>query len=267
MELLDGNPLKLILFLGNVFLALSIFLMFLYLVQVQSYRSRTKKYKFVSEKESRSWLTAAIILSIGVSFYAFVLTDLSLGGNAVLDYVISCVVGLLVGVRLGYTLWLFLTYYYPFILEKRLKDIRFSEMLSPKTGQPMTLLNENEEDAHLSKEMIAEEESQSVDYDVWIDNSTGKKVIERYITKYHPLVCESCNFRTLMVRNEVIVREPQMNKKGILRKYFECIQCGHLESKDFAIPSWNDEKQLDKYEKDLTEIPLHKRGFTMAEMH
>jgi hypothetical protein len=267
MELLEGNPLKFILFLGNVFFALSFFLVFLYLVQVENYRSRTKKYKFVSEKESKAWRSSAIILSVAVGLYAFILADLSLGANTVFDHVVSSVVGLSIGLGLGYIFWMLLTYYYPFILEKRLKDIRFSTMLSPKTGQPMMLLNEDEEDAHLSKEMIEEEDTLSVDYDVWIDTGTGEKVIERYNTRFHPLVCESCNFRTLMAKKEIIVKEPGRNEKGVLRKHYECIQCGHIESKDVEIPSWEEEKKLEKYKKDLTEIPLHKRASSTVEMH
>ena len=79
-------------------------------------------------------------------------------------------------------------------------------MKSPVSGKPMMLLNEDQEDVHLTKEMIEAEDTLSVDYDVWLDKETGFNLIERYDTRFHSLVCESCNFRTLMERKSEIVK-------------------------------------------------------------
>lgn len=201
---------------------------------------------------------AAVLLACSVAFYTFVLMTLSTGASGSVQYFFTGLFALGAGIALGYVMLSYLALYHPFILEKRLNDIRFGPMKSPKTGQLMTLLNEEQEDAHLSQEMIDEEDSFSVDYDVWIDVGADYKVIERYDTRFHPLVCESCNFRTLLERNEEIVEEPQQHEKGLLRKQYECTHCGHIEVKDVELPSWDEEGKFEHYEKDLIEHPKAK---------
>lgn len=253
METFYETPLSLVLDIGNMLLSLSVFLFLIYLVQAQSFLSRTSKYKFVSQKESKAMRGAALILAASVAFYAVVLMGLSVNINAPVGYVFTGLFATGVGVALGYVLWSYLSYYHPFILEKRLNDIRFSPMKSPITGKPMTLLNEAQEDAHLSQEMIEEENNLSVDYDVWIDEASDYKVIERYDTRFHPLVCSSCNFRTLMERKQEIRVQPQQHVGGLLRKHYECTYCDHMESKDVNLPSWDEEGRFEEYDKDLTE--------------
>jgi len=43
------------------------------------------------------------------------------------------------------------------LIEKRLKVLRYKPRISPKTGKPMKLLSEEEEDVHLDEGMQAEE--------------------------------------------------------------------------------------------------------------
>jgi len=256
MDVLDGSPIELILFLGNMFFSLSLFLFLMYVVLVQSFKSRTDKYKFVSEKEKPSMKGSAFLLACSIGFYTFVLVGLSIGLAGIFYYIISGLTALIIGVLIGYVLLTYLADYHPFILEKRLKDIRFDPMKSPITGKLMKLLNEEQEDAHLSKEMIEEEDTLSVDYDVWMDEESNHKIIERYDTRFHQLICESCNFRTLTERKEEVIKEPQQHEKGILRKQYECTHCGHMESRDVDLSSWNEEEEVDNYETDIAELPL-----------
>lgn len=258
MEVLLQNPMHILLYIGNSLFALSVVLLLLYAVQVQSFRSRTKKYKFVSERESHALMGSAVLFSGSVAFYAFVLMELSIGIAGPFYYFIAGLFAVGVGFALGYVLRSYLNFYHPFILEKRLKDIRFAPMRSPITGKPMTLLNEAQEDVHLSREMIEEEDTLSVDYDVWIDENSGFKVIEQYDTRYHPRECESCHFKTLVKRKEEVIQAPQPQEKGILRKHYECTYCGHLESKDVDLPSWNEEGRYEEYAKDIYEPSIRK---------
>lgn len=253
MDVLDGSPIELALFLGNMFFSLSLFLFIMYVVLVQSFKSRTDKYKFVSEKERPSMKGSAFLLACSIGFYAFVLMGLSIGLTGMFNYIISGLTAVVIGVLIGYVLLTYLADYHPFILEKKLKDIRFDPMKSPITGKPMRLLNEDQEDVHLSKEMIEEEDTFSVDYDVWMDDESNHKVIERYDTRFHQHICESCNFRTLTERKGEVIKEPKQNEKGILRKHYECTHCGHLESKDVDLSSWNEEEEVARYETELSE--------------
>jgi hypothetical protein len=250
MELLDGNFLKYILMLGNMSISLAAFLILLYSVQVQSMKSRTKRYKFVSEKERSALQFSAVLVAVSVCFYSFLLLSLTMGPTGNYQFIFAGFFALIFGYALGRVLWKYLSFYHPFILEKKLKDIRFAPMKSP-TGNTMTLLNEEQEDAHLSQKMIDEEDTLSVDYDVWIDQRTDYKVIERYDTRFHSLVCDNCNFRTLVERSVEVSKEPGQNEKGVLTKLYECTYCGHKEVQNLDIPSWEEEHEYDKYVKDV----------------
>jgi len=103
--------------------------------------------------------------------------------------------------------------YYPRSVEKRLKKLRNTPRISP-TGNPMRKLSEEEEDAHLEESQIAEENSDvhSVDYDVWIDEKTGHKKVEKYLSYLHAEECPECGYYTLKIDNEEIEKRPTANE-------------------------------------------------------
>ena len=88
--------------------------------------------------------------------------------------------GLYVGTLIGVIIYNFLEYYYPTLQEKRLQRLRYKPRTSPKSGKPMKLLSENEEDVHLDEGQQAEENIFSVDYDVWVDEASDYVKIEKY---------------------------------------------------------------------------------------
>lgn len=253
-----NNAFHILLYIGNTFVGLSLFLVLLYAIQVQGMRSRTKKYKFVSERESHALKGSAMLFASSIACYAFVIIEMSIGISGPMYFSIAGILSVGIGVTVGYILHVYLSYYHPFILEKRLKDIRFAPMISPKTGTEMTLLNEIQEDKFLSKEMIEEEETSTIDYDVWIDKQSEYKVIERYDTRFHQEECHACNFRTLIERKSEIIKAPQLHEQGLLRKSFECTYCGHIESRDIKLSSLEKENKYASFDRDILEIPPHK---------
>lgn len=253
MEAFNENPIRWILIMGNVFFMLSIFVLMIYTIVSQGTTSRTKRYKFVSVNEPLFFKSAVNIFTISIAIYTFVIAELSMGLAGSSGYMLSGLIGVLLGYifnRFGHQ---YLRYYHAFILEKKLSDIRFKPMISRYTGNEMTLLNEKEEDVYLSKEMIEEEETSSVDYDVWVDDATGYRVIERYDTRFHAQVCNECHFRTLTEKESQVVLDPTEDEKGVLRKFYECNYCDHIETRDYDIPSLNEEKQMNRYDKDIVE--------------
>ncbi len=253
MESILDNPMQLLVYSGNIILFVAIIVFLAYLVQVQEFSTRSKKYKLVSEKESKFLMGTAVLLSISMGIYAFVLTAISIELTGVFSYALSVTIALVVGFGLGYVLRSYLRYYHPFILEKRLHDIRFKPMISPITGKPMQLLNESQEDIHLTQKMIEEEEAHTVDYDVWLDKESDYKIIERYDTRFHHLICDKCNLRTLTEKMEEMIIVPQQHSKGLLKKYYECSYCGHIETKEIELPSWDEEAQYEGAETDIIE--------------
>jgi len=124
-----------------------------------------------------------------------------------------------------------LRFYYPFFVEKRLKLLRYKPRISPKTGKPMKLLSEEEEDAYLDEGMQAEENVFSVDYDVWKDEETGYIKIEKYAGHLHAIQCPECNYQTFKVVKEEIIKQPTATEEGELLKHYQCSYCGYKAKK------------------------------------
>ncbi|MEJ0054296.1 MAG: hypothetical protein WDN75_00760 [Bacteroidota bacterium] len=128
-----------------------------------------------------------------------------------------------------------LKFYYPFFIEKRLKVLRYKPRISPKTGKPMKLLSEEEEDVHLDEGMQAEENLYSVDYDVWKDEETGFIKIEKYAGHLHAIQCPECNYQTFKVLREEIVKQPTELEEGELIKHYQCSYCGYKARKNVVL--------------------------------
>ena len=126
--------------------------------------------------------------------------------------------------------------YYPRNVERRLQKLRHTPRISPQ-GNVMRRLGEDEEDIHLEQSQVAEEASEvhSVDYDVWIDEKTGYKKIEKYSAYQHALECSECGYVTLRLDSEEIEKAPTQTETGLLLKHYRCTYCKHREAKEVMI--------------------------------
>jgi hypothetical protein len=126
--------------------------------------------------------------------------------------------------------------YYPKQLEKRLVKLRTRPRISP-AGNPMRRLSEEEEDAHLEASQIAEEASgiHSVDYDVWLDEKTGFKKVEKYMAYQHAEECPECGYYTMKIYNEEVEKSPTDNETGLLLKHYRCSYCRHREVREVVL--------------------------------
>lgn len=237
MENVVINWLNLSIILGWFFLGYSALILIGYHYQLKILKRRTEQYQFASEKEIVFYERAANIFGVSTALTTFGLIGKALGSSIEMyQYIFVLFIGAIIGLGVGYAIKIYLDYYYPFILEKRLHHIRFRPMKSD-SGNDMKLLNETEEDIHLTAEMIDEENEFSSDYDVWLDEKTGEKVFEKYDTHFHTLICEECNFRTLIEKNEETVKEPGIVEEGLLKKHYECSYCGHKQTINAKLPS------------------------------
>ena len=124
--------------------------------------------------------------------------------------------------------------YYPKKLAKRLSRYRNAPRYSA-SGNIMRRLTEEEEDIHMEKSMIKEEEIQIVDYDVWVDDKTGEKKIEKYILNYQASECPECGYYTMVMHSEEMGKAPTDAEGGYLIEHLECNYCGHKERRDVAV--------------------------------
>jgi DNA-directed RNA polymerase subunit RPC12/RpoP len=189
------------------------------------------KYDFINRSEIRTLWIAAIILIVGCCFYAnsniVTLSTLWIFVLGFTTFAMGMIVALIIQNMLKF--------YYPFFIEKRLKALRYKPRISPKTGKPMKLLGESEEDAYLDEGMQAEENVFSVDYDVWKDEETGYVKIERYSGHLHALQCPECNYQTFKVVREEILKTASVNEEGQLLKHYQCGYCGYKAKKSVTL--------------------------------
>jgi hypothetical protein len=205
------------------------------------------RYDYINKNEIRSlWLsTLFIIFGIGV----FMNTLYNEG--EIIWLLVRVFVTIMLGLILGVIISNLLKFYYPFYIEKRLRRLRYMPRKSPKTGQPMKLLSEEEEDVYLDEGMQAEENVFSVDYDVWIDEETGYTKIEKYAGHLVALQCPECSYQTLKVVKEEILESPTEAEEGELMKFYKCDYCGYKERKAFRIAKL---KKAGGYNKSATQI-------------
>lgn len=227
---------------GLIGVAIAFLIVLYYEIRLLTSKSQVKKYEYASSNEVRYFKTASVFFTISITFFIFELVTKVIGLVKGFEYFFIAFISVGIGSMIGYSLYMYFKVYYPFILEKKLSRIRFKTRVSPKTGNEMRLLNELEEDAHLSQEMIDQELNFTYDYDVWIDEESGDKLIERYDGHLHALICPICNFRTLKDYKEKIIKSPTPSEKGLLKKYYKCSYCSHAETREVPIAQIENEK-------------------------
>jgi hypothetical protein len=210
----------------------SVFGFIFYLGVIAVISGRSTKYRFMSKNEINVyWISSlGIIIAVTLFISSVLINERDL--TNLLAFSMKLLIPLGFAFLVGSAVSTYLRIYYPSILEDKLSKIRFKERKSPHDGKPMKLLNEEEEDEYLTKEMIHEEELNHFDYDVWLDTSTKVTVIEKYIGSSNKL-CPSCKFQTLRV-----ISEEDEGHYTVLK--YKCTYCGHKEAE--TVENVEDEK-------------------------
>lgn len=217
-----------------VALGLGILNYLFYKIKFANKKTLKEKFDLASEKETRIFLVTHIYLAVALFLF-----------NNTLEYetvlltpiwfFIRIFVSTCISVLYGYVAYLVLKFYYPGQLEKKLKRLRYTPRVNPENGKKMKLLSEDEEDAYLDEGMQAEENVFSVDYDVWIDESTGHTQIEKYKGHLNALKCDRCGFQTLRLNKEEILRKPTDREDGEILKEYTCSYCNRIKRKKVVL--------------------------------
>ncbi len=206
-------------------------LVLLYLIsKLIGTRDSKKKYDFINRYEKDLLWYAFLSFIIAGGLYAT-----SILATEFLFLFVGVFVSVMFGLIVGVIVFNYLKFYYPSFIEERLNKLRYTPRISPKSGKPMKLLSEDEEDVYLDEGMQAEENIFSVDYDVWVDEETGFTKIEKYPGHLHALKSPTCGYYTLRVIREEIIESPTEDKEGTLIKYYECSYTGYKTQKVFNI--------------------------------
>jgi len=194
------------------------------------------RYDYVNQHEIRFFWYANIAFIAGVSlFFSAVITPKVPVDNAMKVYVsIFFLAGFVVITYL--ILSNIVRILYPRFLENRLTRIRNTPRVSA-AGNKMRKLSSEEGAVHLEESQLAEHTSEihSVEYDVWIDDKTGEKKVEKYMAYQHAEKCGECGFYTMKIDTEEVVKKPSTEEEGILLEHYRCSYCKHREAREVPI--------------------------------
>jgi hypothetical protein len=202
--------------------------------QIKDYK---KKYDYVNLHEIRYFWYAVMAVIFAVALYAnSIATEMITSSVSMLWFYVRIFITACFAVIAYFVFFSMVRIYYPRSVEKRLNKLRNKPRVSP-SGNLMRKLSEEEEDAHLEASQIAEESSaiHSVDYDVWIDEKTGYKTVEKYLNYQHTEECPECGYFTLKIDREEIETVPTNNEPGLLAKHYKCGYCNHRELREVTI--------------------------------
>lgn len=212
-------------------------------LRVSTIRSYKAKYDYINHTEIRNYKKVFLCFAIAAAML------INLYGMGKLNTVevwffVRLFMSIAGGTLVAYVAFLVLDYYYPTVLNRKLRKWRYMPRLS-KTGSKMRLLSEDEEDVHLEEGMQAEENVFSIDYDVWLDEKSGDIQIDKYPGHLQALKCNSCGFYTMRVVKEEITRHPSKEAAGELIKHFQCSYCKSVRATAYNIST----KEADDYKR------------------
>jgi len=202
-------------------------------MQIKDYK---EKYDYVNLHEVRFFWYAVLAVIVAFGFYANTLATEKILSHGILWFYVRLFI-IISFVVIGYfVFYSMVRIYYPRSVEKRLVKLRNKPRISP-AGNEMRKLSEAEEDSYLDAQQIAEEASgvHSVDYDVWLDDKTGYKRVEKYESYLHAEQCPDCGFYTFKIVKEEVVEKPTESTPGILLKHYQCDYCNHREAREIKL--------------------------------
>jgi len=217
-----------------VMLLVAILVYFLYKLRVSLFKDPKEKYDYILVNEIRWFKRVFFFFGIAsacvVNLYGYEkFTDLGLWFFVRLFFSIAC------ATLVAYVAALILEYYYPTKLNFKLRKLRYTPRINPKNGRKMRMLSEDEEDVHLNEGMQAEESVFSIDYDVWVDESTGEIKIEKYPGHLVALQCNNCGFYTMKVTREEIVEKNEDGSPKEILKHYQCSYCKNVRATQFVV--------------------------------
>ncbi len=215
---------------------IGLLIIFFHEVKIMMTSNEKERYDYVNNHEIRYFWYSIIAFIAGIALYfSAVITPLVPVDNSMKVYVsLFFLAGFVVIAYL--ILSSVLRILYPRFLENRLMRIRNKPRIST-TGNKMRKLSDEEETVHLDRSQLAEQSStiHSAEYDVWLDEKTGEKRVEKYMAYEHAEKCGECGFYTMKIDTEEIVKQPTEQEGGLLLEHYRCSYCNHREAREVSI--------------------------------
>ncbi len=217
-----------------VMIAMAFVVYLLYKMRVSVISDLKEKHDFINRSEVRWYKWFYYFLGAAAAFAVNLYGQENNAGIGVW-FIVRLFISICAATLIGYVASLVLEYYYPTVLNFKLRRLRYTPRVNPKTGSKMRLLSEDEEDVHLDEGMQAEESLFSIDYNVWVDEQTGEVKIEKYQGHLVALQCNNCGFYTMKVKREEVVERNEDGSPRELLKHFQCAYCKNVRATQFTI--------------------------------
>lgn len=221
---------------ASIFLAIAILILVYYELRLIRIKDLKERYDYVNLHEIRYfWYAVLALIVSGALFSNSLITRIFDVTGEYAPYIKTFyTAGIMVIAYFGFSSLVKILY--PRMVDRRLQRIRNRPRVSP-AGNKMRKLSEGEEDVHLEASQVAEQTSEihSVDYDVWVDEKTGFKKVEKYWGYQHAEQCSECGFYTMKIYEEEIEKKPTQTETGLLLKHYQCSYCRHREAKEVVI--------------------------------
>jgi hypothetical protein len=241
--------------------AVGIVVYFLYKLRVSSINDPKEKYDFINLNEIRWFKRVYFFFSLSAAC-AVNLYGMDKFTTLGLWFFVRVFFGIASATLVGYVAALILEFYYPTKLNFKLRKLRYSSRINSKNGHKMRLLSEDEEDVHLNEGMQAEENIFSIDYDVWIDESTGEVKIEKYDGHLIALQCNNCGFYTMKVWKEEIAEKNEDGSPKELLKHYQCSYCKNVRATAFNVSK----KEIEDYKLQKPKLKRNTRNIDLVKI-
>jgi hypothetical protein len=215
-------------------LVCSVLIYLFYHIRLSSIRDYKDKHDFINTNEIRWFKYVFICVGIAVGMIVNIYAAGKVHEVGTWFFV-RLFIGISAATLVAYIAALVLEYYYPTRVYHKLRKWRYTPRVNPANGKKMRLLREDEEDIHLNEGMKAEENVFSIDYDVWMDESTGDVKIEKYQGHLLALQCKNCGFYTMRVVREEFVKFNDDGSPAELLKHYRCAYCKNVRATQFKI--------------------------------
>jgi len=243
--------------------SIAILVYIFYKIRVSFFKEPKEKYDFINAQEIKWFKRVYFFLGLTAAC-AVNLYDQQHVTQLDLWFFVRLFLSGVSALLVSYVAALVLEYYYPTRLNYKLRKLRYTPRINAKNGHKMRMLSEAEEDVHLNEGMKAEENIFSIDYDVWVDESTNDIKIEKYQGHLVALQCKNCGFYTMKVQHEEVVERNEDGSPKEIVKYYECSYCKNVRATQFTVsrkeaedyklqkPSSRNTKNID-----LVKVELH----------
>lgn len=218
-------------------------LIFLYhefrILQIKDFK---EKYDYVNLHEIRFFWYSIMALILAGFFFANTLAAQKVEASGVMRwFYVRLFITTSFSIIAYFIFFSMVRIYYPRNVERRLLKLRHAPRISP-AGNVMRRLAEDEGDIHLDESQLSSKASDvhSIDYDVWVDDKTGHKIVEKYSSYQHAVECSECGYVTMKLNSEEIENAPTQTETGLLLKHYRCTYCKHREAKEVVIAKLSD---------------------------